>query len=266
MRDAPVKQESTITACDWAAATNPGPMLLFLLDHGPVSDRKLRLLATAAASEVHHLMCDGRSRVALRVAEAVAEGVALDDEWSRARGAASEAHAEAEEATDAEASEPVPVEGYEARIAGWRLRVSEDAAGAAVATLHPSAETAATKAVRLVLSAEESARRAAVGNDGEGVNSGGAVGSDCRPRVAALLRCIFGDPFAPITFLPEWRTEAAVSLARGIYEDGAWERLPVLADALEDAGCDSAELLKHCREPGGHVKGCHVIDAILGQT
>ncbi|QDU18459.1 hypothetical protein [Urbifossiella limnaea] len=57
-----------------------------------------------------------------------------------------------------------------------------------------------------------------------------------------------------------------MSLTRGIYEEGAWDRMSVLADALEDSECDSAELLKHCREPGDHVKGCHVIDAVLGKV
>jgi hypothetical protein len=54
-------------------------------------------------------------------------------------------------------------------------------------------------------------------------------------------------------------------LAQGIYEEQAWDRLPILADALEESGCTSADILNHCRQPGEHVRGCWVIDLILGK-
>jgi hypothetical protein len=56
-----------------------------------------------------------------------------------------------------------------------------------------------------------------------------------------------------------------VRLAQGIYEDRAFDRLPVLADALEEAGCDNAEILSHCRGPGPHVRGCWAVDLSLGK-
>jgi hypothetical protein len=80
-----------------------------------------------------------------------------------------------------------------------------------------------------------------------------------------LLRDIFGNPFRPVVADPAWRTETVVGIARGIYDDRAFERLPILADALEEAGCDSAELLAHCREPGTHVRGCWAVDLVLGK-
>jgi hypothetical protein len=80
-----------------------------------------------------------------------------------------------------------------------------------------------------------------------------------------LLRDIFGNPFRPTAFSPSWRTDTAITLARQMYELGDFSAMPILADALEDAGCDSAEVLGHCRGPGPHVRGCHVVDLILGK-
>jgi len=64
-------------------------------------------------------------------------------------------------------------------------------------------------------------------------------------------------------FRPEWRTEAVVGLARGIVEDSAFERMPILADALEEAGCTDLNLLAHCRNPITHEGGCWALETIL---
>ena len=86
-------------------------------------------------------------------------------------------------------------------------------------------------------------------------------------RVAvSLVRCVYGNPFRPVALDPAWRTEAVVALAAGIYADRAFERMPVLADALDDAGCTDAEILNHCRGDGPHVRGCWVVDLLLGKT
>jgi hypothetical protein len=81
----------------------------------------------------------------------------------------------------------------------------------------------------------------------------------------SILRDIFGDPFRPVPVDPSWRSGNVVSLAEAIYADRAFDRLPILADALEDAGCDQADILEHCRGPGPHVRGCWVVDLILGK-
>jgi hypothetical protein len=80
-----------------------------------------------------------------------------------------------------------------------------------------------------------------------------------------LIRCVFGNPFRPVAFDPRWRTEDVRGLARGIFEDRAFDRLPLLADALMDAGCDDEQLLNHCRSEGPHVRGCWVVDLVLGK-
>lgn len=86
------------------------------------------------------------------------------------------------------------------------------------------------------------------------------------PAQASLLRCVFGNPFRPVVFDPSWRSETAVALATGIYAERAFDRMPILADALEEARCDHPDVLTHCREPNGvHARGCWVIDGVLGK-
>lgn len=80
------------------------------------------------------------------------------------------------------------------------------------------------------------------------------------------LHEVFGDPFRPVTFDPRWRTSDVVGLATAIYEDKAFERMPVLADALMDAGCEDEQVLGHCRGEGPHVRGCWVVDMVLGKV
>ena len=60
-------------------------------------------------------------------------------------------------------------------------------------------------------------------------------------------------------------TREVCKLAQGVYDDRAFDRLPVVGDALEDAGCDNADILDHCRQPGQHVRGCWVVDMLLGK-
>ncbi|WP_238602612.1 hypothetical protein [Fimbriiglobus ruber] len=82
--------------------------------------------------------------------------------------------------------------------------------------------------------------------------------------LAYLLRDIF-NPFYPITLDPAWQTPTVLSLAEGIYTDSAFDRLPILADALEESGCDNPDLLNHCRSEGPHTRGCWAIDRLLGK-
>lgn len=83
---------------------------------------------------------------------------------------------------------------------------------------------------------------------------------------APLLRCVVGNPFRPLVFDPRWRTPAVVEIAEAIDTDRTFDRMPILADALEDAACNYAEVLSHCRNDGPHVHGCWVIDELLGKS
>ena len=80
----------------------------------------------------------------------------------------------------------------------------------------------------------------------------------------SLVRDIFGNPFRPVTIDPRWLTSTVVDLASAIYEERAFDRMPILADALMDAGCDNEEIIAHCRSEGPHVRGCWVVDLLRG--
>jgi hypothetical protein len=86
-----------------------------------------------------------------------------------------------------------------------------------------------------------------------------------RRQQAGLLLDIFGNPFRPVTIHPTWQTSNVTALAQAICDDRAFDRIPILADALEDAGCDNVDILNHCRQPGEHVRGCWVLDLVLGK-
>src|SRR5262249_12032196 len=86
---------------------------------------------------------------------------------------------------------------------------------------------------------------------------------------AVMLRCIFGNPFRSVSINRAWlawNDGTVLKIAQAIYDEGASERLPILADALEDAGCDNADILAHCRGEGPHVRGCWVVDLLLGKS
>jgi len=99
------------------------------------------------------------------------------------------------------------------------------------------------------------------------INATGGLADGAREQreQVLLLRDIFGNPFRPVTFFPEWRTTTVLALAQGIYDERAFGRMPILADALGDAGCSNEDILNHCRSETVHTRGCWCIDLILGR-
>jgi hypothetical protein len=97
-----------------------------------------------------------------------------------------------------------------------------------------------------------------------------AVAEAATKRQSVVARpyilCVLNNPFRPVTLDPQWLTSTVVALARGIYDDRAFDRLPILADALQDAGCDNADVLNHCRDADPHARGCWVVDLVLGKS
>lgn len=73
-------------------------------------------------------------------------------------------------------------------------------------------------------------------------------------------------PSLSLALNPSWLTSTVTQLAQAISDDRAFGRLPILADALEEAGCTNADVLTHCRQPGEHVRGCWVVDLLLGKS
>jgi hypothetical protein len=85
------------------------------------------------------------------------------------------------------------------------------------------------------------------------------------PVQCQFLLDIFGNPFESVMFDPVWLiwSDAIVPrIAQAIYDDRAFDRMPLLAEALEAAGCECVNLLDHCRQPADHVRGCWVVDLL----
>jgi hypothetical protein len=234
-----------MTEAEWFGCTDPGPRLEFLRTRA--SERKLRLFACACCRRVWHLLTDERSRRAVEVMERYADGAAdYEDVHLAVIGA--ESVAETLTATAVSAAEEAAV----------------SAAIAALNTTIPGAARDADYCAANVASAvyhDATAGRARSAADARAAERVGQV---------RLLSEIFGNPFRPPPSLPPyllaWNDGTVPRLARAIYDERAFDRLPILADALEDAGCHHAEILNHCRGPKAHVRGCWVVDLLLGRN
>jgi hypothetical protein len=83
---------------------------------------------------------------------------------------------------------------------------------------------------------------------------------------ASLVRDIYGNPFRSVIFDTAWRSTTTIGLAETMYASRDFAAMPILADALEEAGCYNTAVLAHCRGPGPHVRGCWVVDLVLGKA
>ncbi|HEX4606917.1 MAG TPA: hypothetical protein VH092_01805 [Urbifossiella sp.] len=211
-----------MSEADWLGTTGPDPMLAFV--GRAASGRKLRLLAAACCREVWDRIPDERSRRAVEVAEAYADGLADEAEAEAAAGPAWEV-------------------GDEVRESG-----GDDGPGGA-ADLADAAAFAVT--------ADERVTRA--------TDLATDPGDQGRWLTAVLLRDLFGNPFRPAAADPSWLSAEVVSLADSIYVGRRFDRLPRLGDALQEAGCDRADILAHCQSGGPHARGCWVLDMALGK-
>jgi hypothetical protein len=86
-----------------------------------------------------------------------------------------------------------------------------------------------------------------------------------RAALKLLVRCVYGNPFRPVPFETSWRTDTVLSLAGQMYDSRDFGAMPILADALQDVGCDNEEVLNHCRGETTHARGCWVVDLVLGK-
>jgi hypothetical protein len=95
------------------------------------------------------------------------------------------------------------------------------------------------------------------------------IGPAEQEQQVVLLREMFGNLFHPARIDPawlRWNHGSILKIAAGIYEERAFDRLPILHDALLDAGCDDEDILAHCRGAGPHVRGCWVVDLLLAKA
>src|SRR5262249_12027604 len=106
------------------------------------------------------------------------------------------------------------------------------------------------------------ARLPAIQVSANGVNGDQQTFTAGRRAQVELFRDIFGNPFRPVALDPRWLTSTVGALAGGIYDEFAFDRLPILADALIDAGCEDEGILTHCRSGGAHARGCWLVDLL----
>jgi hypothetical protein len=218
-----------MTETDWLTCTQPQPLLDYI--RGRASERKLRLLARAFAAQYVHLgEPESYNRHSVSIAEAAADGRVTRDELERFY----------ESVVDDLFS------GY-ANMAG---------------VAHPDVQAALD---RTCAAAEYYLSTDAADPTPPGVSLLPAV----HARLADLVREVFGNPLRPLppptAAVLAWNGGTVPALARAIYDDWAFARLPVLADALEEAGYTDAAVLEHCRGSGPHTKGCWAVDLVLGK-
>jgi hypothetical protein len=221
-----------MTEAEWQDCTDPTAMLDYL--RGKVSDRKWRLLACACCRRIWHLLTDPRHREAVAVAERLADREVTPEQ----------ARAAADASYSATFGQTV-YQGFAANLLVRHLSSYDD--WDETNRCPPLENTnLAADAVAEPLRQQE------------------------RAAQAALVRDVF--PFRQVVLFPAWLTPTVVSLANSAYDErqlpsGEMDpgRLAILADALEEAGCDNAALLGHLRGPGPHVRGCWMLDLLLGK-
>jgi hypothetical protein len=222
-----------MTEAEWLACTDPALMLKFIQSsYQTLSARKLRLFAVACCRSIISGQTEREVREAVDTLEQFAEGKV--SEW-QLRKACSGAQAVW---VFAFGCDYVSAAVYEAT----RLAANHPFDAATAAAL-VAAEAAACRAGRGTKAAELQAQ-------------------------CDWLRDVFPSPFRP-KFVQRswslWNGRTVPKLAQAIYEDWAFDRLAILGDALEEACCTNADILSHCRSAGPHVRGCWVIDLLLGK-
>lgn len=224
-----------MTEYEWQTCVNLSDMLNFLKQRR--CERKLRLFACECFRRVWSLLFDCRSKEAVIIVERFVDEKATLPEYFEVKN---------------KYSSPLSPVGFAFEEAGMVFQNNPVFA----------ASSAASVAQDLVFFR------------GMGASPGAELltAEDCARCKASemkiqcdLLRDIFGNPFHPISIQPTWLTSTVIALATEIYNKRAFDRVPILADALQDADCSNKGILNHCRQVGNHAKGCWVIDLILSK-
>jgi hypothetical protein len=255
-----------MTEADWNSSTDPQAMLAFLQDSGKLSERKARLCAVARCRRIWRHLKDERSRRLIEVAELFADGLTsvlqLREAFNQAAEGQEAIHYEGGDAVDQSAAEAV---------LGLRDNLQMDQISEGIA--EAVGEARAGEAWERIYLSPGNDYRMQEAEYQEECDAGAEAEQIVQ---AALLRDLFGPlPFRSITFPPcvrTWNEGTVQRLAEAAYQERALPastldlgRLAVLADALEEAGCDDEEILGHLRGPGSHVRGCWVVDLLTGR-
>lgn len=245
-----LEEQTNITEERWLAwVDRPKDLANFALPQ--MSDRKIRLFAVACCELAAHRMIDPRSQRAVELALRHANGTANDDELS---AAADEAYAVT-----------LSIMNQKSRETGGTGQSSPEYGAAALAA-----------------NATSSFDRTPTTDSPDGwvsMCAGGITVSDflishtiqavddVKTVTAELTRAlhdICGNPFQPVAANSAWQSPGLRALAQRIYDTKSFDRLPELGDALAEAGCNDRAILEHCHLPGPHVRGCWVLDLVLG--
>jgi hypothetical protein len=214
-----------MTEAEWLVCIESEPMLECV--KSTASERKMRLFAVACCHQVWYLLANAHCRAAIDVAERFADGFARSVELEAALQAVRE--------TEWNARRP-HYTAYRENASYWVAQYVVEANVRAGDVARLSRELASREEMAFI---------------------------QC-----ATIRDIFGNPFRPVTLDPiwlAWHDGTIPKLAAMIYNERRFGDLPVLADALEEAGCTNEAILRHCRTPGEHVRGCWVVDLLLGK-
>jgi hypothetical protein len=227
-------------------------MLDFL--QGKVDERKLRLFACACCRRIWPLLTNEASRKVVETAERFADGVSAIDELAAA-------HTVAERLVET-------LSGVTMWDCGWAVERTSRTERLTTGILEEAAQNAAWSPAGL-LEVNAAARLAPDNLTRGGRSAAQRVYARERAAQSQMLRDIFGNPFRLVAVdltWPAWNDGTVRRIAQAIYDERAFDRMPILADALEDAGCDSADILNHCRSGSEHVRGCWVVDLLLGKS
>jgi hypothetical protein len=229
-----------MTEQEWLTSTHPWGMITFA--ESVSGKRKLRLLTCAFCRQVLNPFAPRFADRALTAAEAFADGEIDAAMLARVRERLARAFSGASDAADLGT--------------GYLMHLMD---ACMWAFCRPEQETLAVGKASLA------AARAAADVPWPAT---GELHRGCPAELAAqadLGHDIFGNPFRPVGLASAWLTADVIALARGMYASRDFSAMPILADALQDAGCDDEEILTHCRKPREHVRGCWVVDLLLGK-
>jgi sulfur relay (sulfurtransferase) complex TusBCD TusD component (DsrE family) len=244
------RKPTAMTESDWLTCRDPLRMVEFLGNRA--TERQLRWFALACAERCDRVPSENHCRHALAVARQV-----LEDDADPALLETAYQHAQENKPLFADvnwlaawcAAPAIQQTALEVCVLASRLRAAT------------RAEPARNLARAALYSGAARADREAAWDDYEAAVA--RLTDDELAGAAQILRDVIGNPFRPAS-LPlaclTWNAGALAALARGIRAEQRFDELPILADALQEAGCYDPAVLEHCRDPGPHVRGCWLLD------
>jgi hypothetical protein len=274
-----------MTEQEWLQGTDLDLMLDYM--RGKTSVRKVRLFAVACCRRIWHIFIDHKARSWIDIAERLADGLPVGDELTEALrdgwymgfkhidGYKTERSNNIQyhsifAACDALEDDQAFLNGTRFRLLDLRLpklRFLDDPDGPLLEDDPPRIDNSHPRLLDVPLNAAWAVAHWLRRGDEDDADSG-----NCEAETRHQLHLaydIFGNPFRPVALDPAcrpWREGTIVHMAQSIYSERRFQDLPMLADALEEAGCTDARILAHCRGPGEHVRGCWVVDLVLGKN